>query len=318
MKLIEDKIMRINIWNAVEFIAVFFMFGVLPMEANASPWGVGEDLPVSGFGSGSANVRVVFRPSNSTWYFDYGYNGTSYKRGPWAIKGDLPFAGDFDGDGKSDDVAVFRSSNRTWYYDFNHDGTTDEKVGPWGVKGDIPFAGDFDGDGKSDDVGVYRKSNDTEYIDLQHNGSTDGTGSVGIGANNCRPVVSRERIGDGGDFLRLFCDGEWWARTPIQDIKIGCCGGSASSAGVCIDTTLKNYSSSKVTYNVSYSGLKEGGDVVTTVPVAVSVPAQSSASVHIFAPNHRYVAGSWLKVKRHNPDSSTLRAPVSPINQCVL
>lgn len=107
--------------------------------------------------------------------------------------GDMPLSGDFDRDGKRDDVAVYRSLTRHWYYDFNHNAGTNEDKGPWGLRGDRPVAGDFDGDGKSDDVAVFRPSNRTWYYDFNHNGSTDLS------------VANWGRAGDipiGGDFDR--------------------------------------------------------------------------------------------------------------------
>ncbi len=96
--------------------------------------------------------------------------------------GDRPVSGDFDRDGRDDDVAVFRPTTGTWYYDYNHDGTTDA-TSAWAVPGDIPVAGDFDGDGQIDDVAVFRPGNRMWYFDYNHNGSTDRTsgpwGSVG-------------------------------------------------------------------------------------------------------------------------------------------
>ncbi|MHC4808470.1 MAG: calcium-binding protein [Planctomycetota bacterium] len=88
--------------------------------------------------------------------------------------GDRPLAGDFDRDGRCDDVAVFRPTTRSWYYDYNHDGNTDDTF-HWAVAGDIPVAGDFDSDGRIDDVAVFRPGNRTWYYDYNHNGTTDDT-----------------------------------------------------------------------------------------------------------------------------------------------
>ncbi|MBM4025967.1 MAG: calcium-binding protein [Planctomycetes bacterium] len=88
--------------------------------------------------------------------------------------GDRPVVGDFDRDGRNDDVAVFRAATGTWYYDYNQDGTADA-TSHWAEPGDIPLAGDFDGDGQIDDVAVFRPGNCMWYFDYSHNGTTDRT-----------------------------------------------------------------------------------------------------------------------------------------------
>ncbi len=89
--------------------------------------------------------------------------------------GDMPVVGDFDRDGRDDDVAVFRSSTHRWYYDYNHNASTDDIGAPWGVNGDRPIAGDFDRDGVNDDVAIFRPANRTWYYDYNHDGTTNAT-----------------------------------------------------------------------------------------------------------------------------------------------
>ena len=48
---------------------------------------------------------TVFRPSSGTWYVRYsslGYNVAESDQVQWGLPGDIPIAGDFDGDGKTD------------------------------------------------------------------------------------------------------------------------------------------------------------------------------------------------------------------------
>ena len=87
--------------------------------------------------------------------------------------GDVPLAGDFDRDGRRDDVAVYRPTTQTWYYDFNHDRSTNRKVSGFGLARDRPLVGDFDRDGRMDDVAVFRASNRSWYYDFNHDGSTN-------------------------------------------------------------------------------------------------------------------------------------------------
>jgi len=86
--------------------------------------------------------------------------------------GDRPITGDFDRDGRCDDVAVFRPTNQRWFFDYNHDGDTDS-TSTWAEPGDIPVAGDFDRDGRLDDVGVYCPSSRMWFFDYNHNGTMD-------------------------------------------------------------------------------------------------------------------------------------------------
>ena len=89
--------------------------------------------------------------------------------------GDMPLSGDFDRDGKVDDVAIYRSFTQHWYYDWDHNATNDETTEPWSLRGDRPVVGDFDRDGKIDDVAVFRPSNRMWYFDYDHDGDSDDT-----------------------------------------------------------------------------------------------------------------------------------------------
>jgi len=131
----------------------------------------------------------VFR--NGGLYFDA--NGDRYwtagdTMGWFGTTGDLPVAGDWDGDGK-DEIAVFR--NGGWYLDANGEGywTTGDTTGWFGATGDLPAAGDWDGDGK-DEIAVFR--NGGWYFDA--NGDrywTTGDTTGWFGAGGDRPVAGR-------------------------------------------------------------------------------------------------------------------------------
>jgi len=54
----------------------------------------------------------------------------------WGVTGDLPVAGDYDGDGKSDS-AVFRPSTGVWWI-FQSSTATPLGV-QWGASGDVPI-----------------------------------------------------------------------------------------------------------------------------------------------------------------------------------
>lgn len=78
--------------------------------------------------------------------------------GPWGESGDLPIAGDFNGDGIPGEIGVFRPSTQTWYFDTNLDGRTDRTLRGWGRTGDKPLAGDFDRDGIRGDIATFTPS----------------------------------------------------------------------------------------------------------------------------------------------------------------
>lgn len=71
------------------------------------------------------------------------------------MKGDLPVAGDWDGDG-TDEIGVRRPKG---VFRLRHaDGSVTRAR--LGEKGDLPVAGDWDGDGHTD-LGVYDQAADT-------------------------------------------------------------------------------------------------------------------------------------------------------------
>jgi hypothetical protein len=77
------------------------------------------DIPVVGmrnvYGNSEGDV-AVFRPSEGKWYISGGNGPVPYGYFiQWGLPGDLPIAGDFDGNGSSLDLAVWRPSNGVWY-----------------------------------------------------------------------------------------------------------------------------------------------------------------------------------------------------------
>ena len=81
---------------------------------------------------------------------------------PFGIKGDRPFACDFNGDG-IDTAGVYRPSTATFYYrDSFAAGAPVHRV-RLGNPGDRPVCGNWDGIG-TDTIGVYRSSNSTFYL----------------------------------------------------------------------------------------------------------------------------------------------------------
>jgi hypothetical protein len=126
--------------------------------------------------------------------------------------GDVPFAGDFNGDGY-DDVGVFRADNRRWYFNYNSqdpahiiNGVSDGTSFRWGLPNDRPVAGRFNHSGSTSDadgVAVFRASNGKWYFDYNRDGTTD------------RSINSSARGGDipfAGDFNNDGYDDIGWFR----------------------------------------------------------------------------------------------------------
>lgn len=123
----------------------------------------------------------------------------NYLKGIFRCDGGQPVAGDFNRDGRADDVATFNPAAEVWDYDFSGNGTGDDSVDRgWGEPGDMPVGGDFDRDGRIDDVALFRPADRQWYFDNDHDGDTDGA-VITWGAMGDAPIA--------GDFDRDgFCD----------------------------------------------------------------------------------------------------------------
>ncbi|MFN8388657.1 MAG: M12 family metallo-peptidase [Bdellovibrionota bacterium] len=82
----------------------------------------------------------------------------------WGQPGDVPVAGDYNGDGITD-YAVFRSSDASWWILIKGatPGTDEAHGVRWGERNDIPVPADYDGDGTTD-IAVYRPREGKWYI----------------------------------------------------------------------------------------------------------------------------------------------------------
>lgn len=127
-------------------------------------------------------------------------------------KGDLPIAGDWNGDGL-DQIGIFR--NGDWYLDYNGNGVWDGVTGgdkkyKFGSKNDLPVVGDWDGDG-IDQLGVFR--NGEWFLDLNQNGSWNkvagGDGYAKFGVKSDIPVAG-DWNGDGDADIAVFRSGTWY------------------------------------------------------------------------------------------------------------
>ena len=164
------------------------------------------NLCIKAFTSGISKIGV-FR--NGGLYFDK--NGDGYwtagdTTGWFGTTGDLPAAGDWDGNGK-DEIAVFR--NGGVYFDKNGDGywSTGDTNGWFGTIGDLPAAGDWDGNGK-DEIAVFR--NGGWYFDKNGDGYWSAGDTNGwFGTTGDLPAAG-DWDGNGKDEIAVFRNGGWY------------------------------------------------------------------------------------------------------------
>jgi hypothetical protein len=158
--------------------------------------------------SGVTDKVGVFHPSTSLWNLDYNGN-FSWDAGDKAFSmgttGDIPVAGDWNGDGKKE-VGIFR--NGLWGLDYNGNDVWDagDKAFNLGTAGDIPVVGNWNGTG-GDKVGIFR--NGLWGVDYNGNFGWDGADKAfNLGTAGDIPVVGNWN-GTGGDKVGIFRNGLW-------------------------------------------------------------------------------------------------------------
>jgi hypothetical protein len=145
---------------------------------------------------------------------DVDYPGQPFlSKFPWGRQGDIPLAGDIDGDGASDFV-IWRPSSGQWFAKAA-DGTTIVPGLEWGVEGDIPLVGDVDGDGKDDFV-VWRPA-EGKWFARAADGSRLVNG-LSWGQEGDIPFVG-DVNGDGKDDFVVWRpeSADWWVRSPDEE-----------------------------------------------------------------------------------------------------
>ncbi|HSG79760.1 MAG TPA: hypothetical protein VLD62_09290 [Acidimicrobiia bacterium] len=142
------------------------------------------DVPVVGdFDGDGCDTVSIWRPAEARVYIinelgeDNGGLGAAEYDYPFGEPGDLPFVGDFDGDG-IDTVGLYRPSAGYVFFANRARSTTADTAFTFGDPGDEIVAGDWDGDG-IDTVGLYRPSDGNIYLRLENQaGAADITMST--------------------------------------------------------------------------------------------------------------------------------------------
>lgn len=148
-----------------------------PQFFDAVAQSVGGNYPwiasVTGWGRPVHTIGLV-DPSSGIWYL-FDAAGAPRSSFYFGNPGDVPFMGDWDGDGIETPGLYRRSDGYVYLRNSNTQGVADITFF-FGNPGDVPIAGDFDGDGK-DTVSIYRPSEQRFYIINRL-----GSGDAGLGA----------------------------------------------------------------------------------------------------------------------------------------
>jgi hypothetical protein len=136
-------------------------------------FGGSDDTPVAGDWDGDGFDTVgVFRFDPKGMFFALTNSHVADDPAPQldiqyfiGLPGDLPVAGDWDGDGL-DTVGLYRPSGSTYFLANSFAAGADLVFG-FGIAGDLPLAGDWNGDG-SDDVAIFRPSDHTMHLTTDH------------------------------------------------------------------------------------------------------------------------------------------------------
>ena len=181
-------------------------------------WSTGQstDVPVMGDWNGDGKTKIGIY-NNGTWILDY--NGNGVWEGPGVDKtiywstgqaGEVPAAGDWNGDGKTK-IGIY--SNGTWILEYNGnyawDGTGVDKLIYFGGPGYMPMMGDWNGSGWTK-IGAYNVSG-TWAIDYNGNFVWDGTSIDRLtffGGPDWLPVVG-DWSGSGTTKIGAYTGGQW-------------------------------------------------------------------------------------------------------------
>ncbi|MFG1644465.1 FG-GAP-like repeat-containing protein [Amycolatopsis sp. NPDC049252] len=181
-------------------------------------FGVGDEIPAVGDfnGDGKDDIALFKRGSTADVLVALS-DGTKFGTAVlwhdhFGIGSELPFVGDFNGDGK-DDIAVFSRGTSGDVYVALSNGTQFTGDGIlwhdfFGIGDELPAVGDFNGDGKDDIATFTRGSTADVYVALS-DGTKFGTGVLWhdhFALNAEQPGVG-DFNGDGKDDIVVFSRG---------------------------------------------------------------------------------------------------------------
>ncbi|HUO47121.1 MAG TPA: peptidoglycan recognition family protein [Acidimicrobiia bacterium] len=149
------------------------------------------DIPLAGdFDSSGCDSLSIYRPAEARFYIinRLGSDGRGLGAADldyfFGDPGDVPFVGDWNGDG-TDTVGLRRASNGFVYLRNSHQGGSADLAFFYGDRNDVPFAGDWDGDG-IDTLGLYRPASATTYL---RNSNSTGIADVTLRKGRGQPVA---------------------------------------------------------------------------------------------------------------------------------
>ena len=168
-----DGIETVGIWRPSDGSVLLRNTSGAGVADFASAYDVEDAIPISGDfnGNGCDNVSFyhsldglvrVFNTPEGVIDSTEGSTSSDFTY-VFGAPGDVPFVGDFDGDGV-DTIGLFRPSTGMFYLKNSHTEGPGDIEFAFGETGDIPIAGDWTDQDGIDSVAVYRPSTGTFFF----------------------------------------------------------------------------------------------------------------------------------------------------------
>jgi hypothetical protein len=199
--IIHDPSQGSKVWVTVVFADVDGEKGTIPTQASPPPPPPWPDSPCDAF---SCDGFTAIDSGGRWRIFDLDDEASSldfYFGNP----GDMPFMGDWDGDGVATPGLFRQLDGFVYVKDANTQGNADLEFF-FGNPGDVPLVGDFDGDGR-DSVSIWRPSQARVFVinELGRNGEGLGAADFDFffGNPGDTPFIG-DFDGDGIDTIGLY------------------------------------------------------------------------------------------------------------------